>query len=245
MIEKYSARALLMAAALALLGAATLSSCARKPGTERAAAAPDRGAASAPPAATPAASPPPQAPIRISRQGAPASKPAAPLAASLRAFGLGVPSLPRIPEDFSLGPLQSYSPAEGDEAAVFAVARAFTEGIAAGKLNRELLLPEARDALSLLLAPPAAPAAPAEPASPAAALPGYRLGAIALRGEDASLRLRLAATKASAEGAEALREEGLLSLRKVDGAWYVEALALDPPKTGALAFAPDAADRAK
>jgi hypothetical protein len=87
-----------------------------------------------------------------------------------------------MPEDFSLGPLQSYSPAPGDEAAVFAVARAFMDGIAAGKLDKDLLLPEARDALSLLLAPdPAASTA----SKPEGGIASYRLGKMLIRGEDA------------------------------------------------------------
>jgi hypothetical protein len=136
--------------------------------------------------------------------------------------------------DFSLGPLQSSSPAPGDEAAVLAVARAFMDGLAAGKLDRALLLPEAREALALLLEPTA-------PRSGSA----YRLGAILLRGADASLRLRLPSAALAGKGAAAVREEGLLSLRKDGDAWHIEALALDPPATGPLTFAPDALDRAK
>jgi hypothetical protein len=238
MLEKYSARtrrqallAIAVVAAAALLGAAfVLSSYMRGSTAERAAAATKAGGISARPPAS-------------SRQVAvpqPSPKPVAPLAASLRAFGLGAPSVPRVAEDFSLGPLQSYRPAEGDESSVFAVVKAFMDGIAAGKLDNGLLLPEARDALSLLLAPP-------EPAATAPAVsrdaPSYRLGAISIRGQDASLLVRLPAAGLPSDAA--VREEGLLSLRKVGDAWYVEALALDSPKTGALAFAPDAADRAK
>jgi hypothetical protein len=153
-------------------------------------------------------------------------KPKAALASSLRGFGLRAPSAPRIAWDFSLGPLQSYRPSEGDEAAVFAVATSFVSGIAAGKLDKQLLFPAARDALSVLLAAPA-------PASGAGSAIQYRLGAIVLRGTDASLKLRLPAA------ADAARIEGLLSLKKADGTWYVEALALDPPVTGALIFNPD------
>ena len=96
------------------------------------------------------------------------------------------------------------------------------DGVAAGKLDKSLLLPEARDALSVLLAP-----APAVPGSSP-----YRLGAISIQGDDASLKLRLPTAPESA------REEGLLSLRRVGDAWFVEALALDPPATEALAFDP-------
>jgi hypothetical protein len=261
MLEKYSARtrrqalvAISVLAAAALLGAAfALSSSMRNNGpTEHAAVAPKPGATAAP-----ASSPPPQA-IGPAPQPSPQSgpKPVAPLAASIRAYGLGAPSTPRVAEDFSLGPLQSYRPAEGDEAAVFAVARAFMDGIAAGKLDRELLLPEARNALSFLLAPTAQTATGRQARADA---PAYRLGAIFIRGEDASLKVRLPSadtqskltseaeppTGLPAEAAKPVREEGLLSLRKIGDAWYVEALALAPPKSGTLAFAPDAPDLAK
>jgi hypothetical protein len=149
-----------------------------------------------------------------------------PLAASMHAFGLRVPSVPRVARDFSIGPLQSYRPAEGDEAAVFAVAHSFAEGIASRKLDKGILLPEARDALNVLLAP-AATGSGSETVVP------YRLGAIHLKGSDASLRLRLPGE------AGAAREEGLLSLRKIGATWYVEAFALDMPTSGALAFNPD------
>jgi hypothetical protein len=169
-------------------------------------------------------------------QPSPAPKAAAaesPLAASIRAFGLGLPSKPRIAWDFSLGALQSYAPAEGDEGEVLAAARSFMDGLAEGKLDPELLLPEARDALSVLLAPPAPGAKAKVP---------YRLGAIAVWGEDASLRVRLP-SELEPSDPKSVREEGLLSLRKAGGSWYVEALALDPPRTGALAF--DADPRAR
>jgi hypothetical protein len=267
MLKKYSARAgreafipvaaiagraCLAAAALALVGSAfTLGSCAKKAPGERAAtrqAAESAAPGAIPPGsgATPAVGqslpgPPPRIAGDLRPSAAP--KPAPPLAASMRAFGLDAPSVPRMPEDFSLGPLQSYAPAAGDEAAVFAVARAFMDDIAAGKLNRELLLPESRDALSLLLAP--APPGESSGAPSATNLSAYRLGAIALRGEDASLKVRLPRAAATAGGTDAPRVEGLLSLRKYDGSWYVEALALGPPEAGALSFAPDDGYRAK
>jgi hypothetical protein len=250
MLEKYSAgprrqaffAVSVLAAAALLVSASALASCTRKAHAERTAVAqPKPGATTAP---NLSASPRPAV-------DAPAvPKPAAPLAASLRAFGIGAPSVPRMPIDFSLGPLQSYSPASGDEAAVLVVARAFAEGIAAGKLDAALLLPEAREALALLLAP-ATPRAASEveaeaaatKAGPAAQL--YRLGAIAIRGQDASLKLRLPSGTAPDKPADAMREEGLLSLRKAGDTWYIEALALDPPSAKAPAFAPDALERAK
>lgn len=204
-------RAAVVASAIAATVAAPfLSSCSRRaaPQPAQAARARDKPA----PAPNPAALSPLLRPVR-----------AEPLAASIRAFGLRAASLPRIASDFSLGPLQSYRPADGDEAAAFSAARSFAEGLAAGKLDKRSLLPEARDALSVLLAPP-------PPVSDA--LP-YRLGAIALQGPAASLRIRLP------RAADDARTEGLLSLRKVGETWYVEALALEAPASGALAFNPD------
>jgi len=234
---KYSARlrrriCLAMAAATLLGAASLLGSCSRKAQAARAAA--DAAAKPGQPASALA-----QRPAEDSHAQAP--KPAVPLAASIRAFGVGAISVPRMPEDFSLGPLQSYSPAPGDEAAVFAVARAFMDGIAAGKLDKDLLLPEARDALSLLLAPdPAASTA----SKPEGGIASYRLGKMLIRGEDASLKVRLPSAGALSEP-KAVRQEGLLSLRKEGDSWYIETLALAPPLTGALAFTLDPRVKAK
>jgi hypothetical protein len=238
MPEKYSAGprrpaflAVSILAATGLLASASgLASCARKPRVEL----PRPGAALAP------SRPEPSRPL-LDASAPP--KPSAPLAASMRAFGLGAPSVPRMPMDFSLGPLQSYSPASGDESAAFAVARSFMDSLAAGKLDKELLFPEAREALSILLAPapprPAPEGAAEESAAKAQAdASPYRLGAISIKGEDASLKVRL-------PSAGAVREEGLLSLRKAGDRWYIEALALDPPASGAPAFAPDAFERTR
>jgi hypothetical protein len=131
-----------------------------------------------------------------------------------------------MPEDFSLGPLQSLRPDSKEEEAALAAARSFLDGAAAGKIDPSLFLPEARDALSALLAP-----APAEAASKPE---GARIGAIAVEGDGASLKVRLPSSPGGA------RVEGLLSLRERDGTWYVEAFALDPPSSGILAFDPGA-----
>jgi hypothetical protein len=156
---------------------------------------------------------------------------------------LGTGSTPRIARDFSLGPLESFRPAAEDEAAAFKVASSFIQGIGSGKLDKELLLPEARDALSALLAPAGSDASAKgeQSASPAAkdaqggvsAASSARIGAMTIQGEDASMRVRLPVEPG------APREEGLLSLRKVEDSWYVEALSLDPPSSEALAFSPD------
>jgi hypothetical protein len=111
------------------------------------------------------------------------------------------------------------------------------DGIAAGKLDEKLLLPEARDALSTLLEPPEQTKDKQGPAS------SYRLGKITFSGEDASLKLRLPFAGTGSESATAPREEGLLSLRKVDASWYVEALSLDPPVSGPLIFDPAIKDK--
>lgn len=165
-----------------------------------------------------------------------AEPPQPPLAASLRAFGLGLDSSPRIAWDFSLGPLQSSIPDQGDEAVVFEVARSFMDGLAAGKLDPELLLPSSREALSVLLA-----SAPQTAGAQAQASP-YRLGAISIQGGDASLRIRLGSSKPPSDP-RSVREEGLLSLRKDGVSWYIEALALDVPKSGTLAFDPSSFER--
>jgi hypothetical protein len=225
--------------AMALIPA--LGSCARRAEPKGGPAAPPKAppSANAPLAPGPAkpGAPPPGRVFQQNPQrsmppiAAKPPAPAAPLAASMRGFGLRAASVPRIARDFSLGPLQSSRPAAGEESAVYAVAKSFADGIAAGKLDRGILLPEARDALSVLLAPPA----PGN--GPQTAIP-YRLGAIELRGPEASLLLRLPGSSASE------RVEGLLSLRKVGEAWYIEALALDRPVTEALAFNPDSSANA-
>jgi hypothetical protein len=132
-----------------------------------------------------------------------------------------------MPEDFSLGPLQSMRPSSAVESKALAVARAFLDGVAAGAVDSALFLPEARDALSALLAP--------APVKDGSAMAAARIGAIIVEGGSASLRVRLPGPAA------APRTEGLLSLREEDGSWYVEALALDPPAAAELAFAPGAA----
>jgi hypothetical protein len=163
--------------------------------------------------------------------GTPAAFRTAPaLAASLRAFGLGARTRPRMPEDFSLGPLQSLRP-DSKEEAPLAAARAFVDGIAAGKIDSSIYLPEARAALAALLEP--------QPPADGKAASGARLGAIEVEGDAASLRVRLPEREGSA------REEGLLSLRERGGAWYVEALALDPPTSAELAFDPGARPAAR
>lgn len=238
MYGKYSATgrrlktgaAAFLALAFLLAQGGLMASCSRKAkGSGRAAQGTSLRSAILPPPA-----PAPQqgvGPKGVDAPKAPASESL--LAASIRAFGLGIPSKPRIARDFSLGELQSYAPAEGDEAKVLETARSFMDALAEGKLDPELLLPEARDALSLLLAPPAAHGKAKAP---------YRLGAISILGEDASLKVRLPSALEPSDP-KFFREEGLLSLRKVDGSWYVEALALDPPRSGALAFDTDPRDR--
>jgi|GEM_PF-1727275 len=229
-----------LSAVLLIVFAASFASCARK--AQASARAPE-GAADAPTgAAASSTATDPSAPR--SPQGR-AGKAVPALVASMRGFGLGAASAPRMPEDFSLGPLQLRAQADGDEAAIVGVAQAFAEGVAAGKLDEKLLLPEARAALSVLLAPAPVPGAAQASASSTAAGTGgtaggssalaCRLGAVSIRGDDASLELRMPRTSA-----EAPRVEGLLSLRKSGETWYVQALALDPPATAALAFSPGA-----
>jgi hypothetical protein len=178
-----------------------------------------------------AAAPSPELTVRpassTAETGVPKPPAPVPIEAAIRGFGLKVPSIPRVASDYSLGLLQSYRPAEGDEAEAFATASSFVKGIREGKLDTALLLPQSREALSAILAP-------SQTGSAVVSAIPYRLGAIVLRGPDASLRLRLPS------GPGEPRVEGLLSLRKVGDAWYIEALALDPPASGPLTFNPEA-----
>jgi hypothetical protein len=247
-----------LAAALALLAAMALAfpSCARRP--EPPASAEARAEAEQPrPAEGNAAAPPPPKPGAKPQArpagGQPLVKPRVVrpiLAASLRAFGLGSPNAARLPEDYSLGSLQDYrSPVEAEKEAL-ALAKRFMEGFAEGKLDPSLLVPGSRDALALLLAPGVPTKAGSVPAVDAGEAEGgfpYRLGKLALLSErlfegspagsaayaaSASLRVRLP----SGPGEERL--EGSLALGKIEGSWYVEALALDPPPPGGKAGGP-------
>jgi hypothetical protein len=110
------------------------------------------------------------------------------------------------------------------------------DGLAAGKLDPELLLPSSREALSTLLAPEPQTASTQTQVCP------YRLGVIDIQGDDASLKVRLASAKPLSDP-QSVREEGLLSLRKESDSWYIEALALDVPKNGRLAFDPSSFER--
>ena len=89
-----------------------------------------------------------------------------------------------------------------------------------------------------MAAPPTAASGTPDGTAQAAALRSYRLGAIVLSGDDASLRVRLPPAAMGASGAQ--RVEGLLSLRKVEGSWYVESLALDRMVDTPLSFSPNA-----
>jgi hypothetical protein len=224
--RRYRRAVSIAAACLAALAAAPIASCQRK---ASAAVQPASGAVSGRAAAPTAEAAPAAGMAAAPSRGSVAPtqsppRPAPPLAASLRAFALGARAEPRMPEDFSLGPLQSMRPSSAVEAKALAVARAFLDGVAAGKVDAALFLPEARDALSALLAP-----APVEKGS---AIAAARIGAMIVEGGSASLRVRLPGPEAGP------RTEGLLSLREEDGSWYVEALALDPPAAAELAFAP-------
>ncbi len=244
MIKKYSDRRHPRPAAIAFLSLSAIlialaPSCARKSSDAAAPARDEPQAAAAAQEAIQsaarsasaiaqdsAAQRPPTPADRIGRASpadqAPTSAPA--LAANLRAFGLGARVEPRMPRDFSLGLLQGRRGLSGAEAAVLAVVDAFMTGLAAGKIDPSLFLPEARDALSVLIAPLSS--------KEGARLAQARAGAIEVEGGAASLRVRLPAEE------KAPRLEGLLSLREKGGAWYVEALALDPPSDSSPAFEP-------
>ncbi len=175
----------------------------------------------------------------VSTRNAPtqAAKPV--LAAGLRAFSLGARTTPLMPEDFSLGKLQSLQPADPAEKAVLAVVQSFLAGLDKGAIDTSLYLPEARDALSFLLSPSATRGEDSAALAASAALPApaakVRIGAIVLEGDTAFLKLRLPGTK------DGFRREGLLSLRERDGTWYIEAFALDRPESAELSFKPSSA----
>jgi hypothetical protein len=226
-----------------------MTSCSRRQAaapTESALAA-EAGSAQPAPAAAPGtqaqagtAAAPAAAPTAFGAEGRQETKPASQkpkprvprpsLTASLRAFGLGSPTLARMPEDYSIGPLQSYRAAGEAAEAPLAVADGFMKALAAGKLDASLLAPYSRSALALLLAPEGSAQAGKD------SLP-YRLGTIGIEGDSAYLRVRLA----SSPGEERL--EGSLALGKFDDAWFVEALSLDPPARDRAASAADGGSR--
>ena len=150
-----------------------------------------------------------------------AAKPTAatpPLAASLRAFGLGGDEL-ILPEDFDIGDLQDLR--AKDAAQVLPLVNRLIAGLASGKLDKGLFDPVARDALALILAPPKAPVGQA--ADPRA----YRIGVIHIEGDSASLSIGI-----PVEGSPA-RQLGRLDLLRLDGNWYVQSLALENPQSTA------------
>lgn len=108
-------------------------------------------------------------------------------------------------------------------------------GLNQGKLDSKIILPAAKDALLVLLAP--------DPkAGKTAIRTECRFGAIQQNGDDASLKVRLASSS-DMEDKDYVREEGLLSLRKSEGAWYIQGLALNAPQPGIPLFDPSALER--
>lgn len=141
-----------------------------------------------------------------------ARKPVAPpLAASLRAFGLGADRTV-MPDDFDVGPLQDTRNLSDESRGILTVARRFVEVLASGTTDATLFSPASRPALSLLLAPAEKPAAGSAPADAGR----YCLGRIRLAGEDAALTIGV--PRAQAAGYDC----GRLSLIRSDGQWYVE-----------------------
>jgi hypothetical protein len=238
-----------LVASLALGLSLSLSSCApKKPGARpgaSAAAKPGPQQPPPPPGGPNGAPPQPQTAAKPGAASTASTQSAAPLSAPIRAFGLGLDTPPRIAWDFSLGPLQPLSPGKGEVAEVLKVAQAFLDGMAIGRVDPQLLLPSAREALGYLIADQAGASSQGASSSSADRGSRYRLGAIVLRDDGASLKLRLGSVSASSQegAAQATREEGLLSLRKVADSWYVEGLALDQ-RSGALAFDPGAFEKA-
>lgn len=162
------------------------------------------------------------------------------LLAAEHAYGLAAPETPIIPEDLRLGPLQDYRDKSQDANAACIAARAFLDGILAGKLAESSIAPDRISLLEVL-------AAPLLERPPAVA---YRLGGISMTGGPESLtalaRVAFAwqakAGKAGgAIGADTkaggavydFSKEGELGLRLEGGKWYVESISLDVDKGGA------------
>jgi hypothetical protein len=172
------------------------------------------------------------------------------LLAAEHAYGLAAPETPIIPEDLRLGPLQDYRDKSQDANAACIAARAFLDGILAGKLAESSIAPDRISLLEVLAAPllerPSAIA--------------YRLGGISMTGGPESLTALArvafawqakagkaggaigADTKAGgAIGADTkaggavydFSKEGELGLRLEGGKWYVESISLDVDKGGA------------
>jgi len=243
MVKKYKSAAGAMGLfALAVLLVLSLDSCARKrSGNNAATTAAPVGAviaagaravqaqtASAAGAGASAAPIQPAPPQTASTPGAllPGPRPAAVLAASLRAYGLGA-DRPIVPEDADIGPLQDLRNARGPAKDVLAVAQAFVAGLSTGKLDTGILDPASRPALALLLAPAENPAPSG--AAPPGGSSGYRLGAIEVAGDSASLAIGIPRSEGPG------RERGRLSLGLSGGRWYVEAFVLDPEAPSASA----------
>ncbi|HET7839786.1 MAG TPA: hypothetical protein VFL04_08495 [Rectinemataceae bacterium] len=134
-------------------------------------------------------------------------KPRPVLAASLRAFGLSA-NAAIMPEDFSIGALQDYRSGSDRLSSALATAQGLMDGLAKGKLDPALLVPEEREALSLALAPLSGEMQGGD----------FRYGQISLSGDEAWMRVRLA------PAGDGPSHEGLLSLRADGEVWRVESL---------------------
>ncbi|HTX72692.1 MAG TPA: hypothetical protein VMC79_07675 [Rectinemataceae bacterium] len=257
MIKKYRAGGARVCLALGLVFLGPLLvSCQKKPGPERPTPSGPLSVAPTATAPTTLPAPPPNAtgaaPQAASSQVAaatsqpalpqgglnlPPRNPAAPPpAASLRAFGLGIER--NIPaEDYDIGPLEETRSATGDRADIIRVIDRFVAGLAAGNLDKELFDPAARAALALLLAPPG----PASPDSPASKPEAYRIGALKVEGDVASLRIGIPSLS------DGKRDAARVNLLHTEGHWYIESYAPEMTTASSSAsgdgFDPDALRR--
>jgi hypothetical protein len=234
MIKKYKAVAIPVGFfALTLLFAASFQSCARRQreniarqpteGGSASGSTVEAGALGGAPAASPAPSaiePQPPAPAGTAPTALNASPPpAATLAASLRAYGLGA-DRPILPEDFDIGALQNLRGSQGAIKDILSVAQRFIEGLSTGTLDTGLLDPAVRPVLALLLAPSVNHFS--------GKLSSYRIGAIEIKGDSASLEVGIPESdEKSGSKSEMARGRGRLSLGLSEDRWYVEAFVLD------------------
>jgi len=162
--------------------------------------------------------------------------PQAPLAASLRAYGLGTDRA-LMPDDFDVGALQDTRSLPDEAKDILPVARRFIDGLAGGAIDDSIFDPAARSALALLLSPTKKPL----PDSAAADAKRYRIGRIRVAGVSAALAIGI-----PREGAAGY-DIGRLSLLRSGGTWYVEAFVPvkkgPPGGAGSDAFDPDALRR--
>ncbi len=133
------------------------------------------------------------------------------------------PPGPLLPEDAVIGPLQDWKGVDESTKAALAAAKAFLDGIVAGKIIDASVSPD-RSAIVGTFAGPLL-----EAPHPVA----WRIGILAFSGEGADLGalapIRLAWPAGDAKpGSLDFSRHGEIGLRSLDGLWYVESISLAP-----------------